>query len=260
MSRHELWGLAQRLRHGRIVDLTQRFEPGIPHWHGYEDEARLDALTLERHGFWAVYHTLVGAWGTHVDAPAHMYAGARRVDDLRPDEMIMPLAVIDIAPRVARDPDAVVAVADVEEWEARHGRIPEGAFVALRTDWSKRWPDPAAIANCDASGLPHTPGWSLPVLRLLYEERGITASGHETADPDPGSSTGRAIPQDRPLPEVMHEWYACEAYILGRDRYEIELLANLDQVPEAGAMVIVTFPRAGRAPNFPARVLAICPE
>ena len=260
VSPHELWDLAQRLRGMRIVDLTQTFEPGIPHWSGYEDETRRDALTLDAHGFWALYHTLAGAWGTHVDAPAHMYAEGRRVEDIRPDEMIMPLAVINIAPKVARDHDYAVATEDVDEWESRHGPLPAGAFLALRTDWSKRWPDPTAMANLDEHGRAHTPGWSLPVLKLLYEQRGITASGHETADPDPGSSTGRPIPPDRPLPEVMHEWYACEAYILGRDRYEIELLTNLDQVPEAGAMAIATFPKAGRAPNFPARVLAVCPD
>jgi kynurenine formamidase len=58
----------------------------------------------------------------------------------------------------------------------------------------------------------------------------------------------------------MNDWHACEAYILSRDRYEIEMLTNLDQVPEAGAMVIVSFPKAGDAPSFPARVLAICPS
>lgn len=252
---HELWELANRLRNMRLVDLTQTFRPGIPHWSGYQDETRRPALEMEKTGFWALYHTLVGAWGTHIDAPAHMHPGGRKVEDIRPQEMILPLVVIDISQRVARDPDSVVQMEDVRAWESRHGPVPEGAFVALRSGWSARWPDPEAYANGG-----HTPGWSLPVLKYLYEERRITASGHETADPDPGSSTGRPIPPDRPLPQVMHEWYACESYILGQDRYEIELLTNLDQVPEAGAMVIVMFPKAGDAPNFPARVLAICPD
>lgn len=257
---HELWELAGRLRRMRLVDLTRTFRPGIPHYAGYEDEERRDGLKLEECGFWAVYHRLIGAWGTHVDAPAHMHAGGRKVEDLRLDEMILPLCILDISERVERDPDSVVTRADVEAWEARHGRIPEGAFVALHTGWGKRWPDAEAMANRDAQGRPHTPGWTVEVLRLLYEERGITASGHDTGDPDPGSSTGRPVPPGRPLPEVMHEWYACEAYILGRDAYEIEFLANLDQVPPAGAMVIATFPRVGDAPNFPARVIAVCPE
>ncbi len=64
-----------------------------------------------------------------------------------------------------------------------------GAFVAMRTDWSKRWPDDAALANKDAAGVFHYPGWSLPVLKLLYEDRGITAlrtrdHGHGSRDLD----------------------------------------------------------------------------
>ncbi|GMU52268.1 MAG: cyclase [Candidatus Xenobia bacterium] len=251
---HELWELARSLRSRRLVDLTQTFRPGIPHYPGYLDETRQDALQLDRFGFWAVYHTLVGAWGTHVDAPAHMFRGGRKVEDLRPEEMILPLVVLDIRSRVEQNPDTVVEMADVQAWEARHGTIPEGAFVALCTGWSRRWPDPEAIANQG-----RTPGWSLEVLRYLYEVCKITASGHETGDPDPGSSTGRPIPPDRPLPEVLHEWFACEAYILSQDRYQIEFLANLDLVPEVGAMALVTFPKAGDAPNFPARVLAVCP-
>lgn len=251
---HELWELASRLRRCRLVDLTHAFQPGIPHWPGYQDEVRAEVLNLEATGFRALAHTLVGAWGTHVDAPAHMFAGGRTVDQIRLEELLLPLVVLDVSAEVARDPDAVVRLEHVHEWERRHGRIPERSFVALRTDWSRRWPDPEAVANGG-----RRPGWSLEVLRLLYEERGITASGHETGDPDPGSSVSREIPADRPLPEVMHEFYACEAYVLGRDRYQIEFLANLDQVPEAGALALVLFPKAGGAPNFPARVLAVCP-
>ena len=65
---------------------------------------------------------------------------------------------------------------------ARHGHVPEHAFVAMRTDWSKRWPDDAAMQNRDKAGVAHYPGWSMPVLKLLYEDRKIAASGHETTD------------------------------------------------------------------------------
>jgi hypothetical protein len=74
-----------------------------------------------------------------------------------------------------------------------HGQIPAGAFVAMRTDWSKRWPDAAKMENKDAHGVAHYPGWSLPALKYLYEDRKITASGHETTDTDPGSPRRRTI-------------------------------------------------------------------
>lgn len=100
--------------------------------------------------------------------------------------MIMPLVAIDVHQKVAQNPDYTIAIADVKGWEAKHGPIPAGAFVAMRTDWSQRWPDAAAMQNKDANGIAHYPGWSMEVLKYLYETRKITASGHETTDTDPG--------------------------------------------------------------------------
>lgn len=255
-----LWPLLDELKKHRWVDLTHPFSPHIPHWSGYLPEQREPALLLQETGFSALYHRLVGAYGTHVDAPSHMHAGGRSVDQIRPEEMLLPLVVIDISAAVRANPDSVVRISDIEKWERIHGMIPPGSFVALRSDWSKRWPDPDAFFNRDADGIAHTPGWSLEVLRFLYEERQIVANGHETGDPDPGSSTSRPIPGGRPLPAVMHEWYACESYILATDHYEIEMLTNLDQVPASGAIAWVSFPKVAGGPNFPARVLALCPN
>jgi kynurenine formamidase len=118
--------------------------------------------------------------------------------------------------------------------------------VALRTDWCRRWPDAAAMQNKDEKGVAHTPGWSKPVLEYLYKTRRITASGHETTDTDPGLATSKGD-------------YSLERYLLGTDHYQVELLANLDRVPEAGALVVVAFPKPHRGSGFPARVFAILP-
>jgi kynurenine formamidase len=134
----------------------------------------------------------------------------------------------------------------VKKWEEEHSPIPVGAFVAMRTDWSKRWPDQAALENKDNAGISHYPGWSMPVLKYLYEERKITASGHETTDTDPGIAASK-------------DDYSLETYILHTNHYQIELLTNLDQVPESGAIVIATFPKPKDGSGFPARVFAICP-
>ena len=160
--------------------------------------------------------------------------------------MARPLVVIDVHERAAKDPDYTIGMNDVRDWERRHGQVPKGAFVAMRTDWSKRWPDAKAMRNEDAKGVAHYPGWSLPVLKCLYEERKITASGHETTDTDPGLSTTK-------------DDYSLESYILGTNHYQIELLANLDQVPETGALVWVTFPNVEDGSGFPARVIAVVP-
>jgi len=234
------------LRAHRFVDLTHAFAPGIPHWKGAPDESRRDLYTVAKDGFRIQQYTHVGQWGTHVDPPAHFHSDLRSVDQIPPEEMVLPLVVLDIHAQVAINPDYVVTIADVQDWEARHGRIPSGAFIALRSDWSKRWPDNAAMANRGPDGKDHYPGWSLEVLRLLFEERGAVACGHETTDTDPGLATSR-------------DDYSLESYVLGRDRYQIELLANLDRVPESGGIVIATFPKPRDGSGFPARVIAIVP-
>lgn len=230
-----------------FVDLTHSFSPSIPHWHGIEPETVTSPYTVERDGFHIQVFTHAGQWGTHVDPPAHFHTGLRTVDQIEPREFVLRLVVIDVHEQAARDPDYVVTMDDVNAWEARHGAIPEGAFVALRTDWSRRWPDQAAMQNVDTQGVAHYPGWSLPVLRFLYETRRITASGHETTDTDPGVATSR-------------DDYSLESYVLGTNHFQIEMLANLDQVPEAGALLLVTFPKPEAGSGFPARAVAIVPR
>ena len=84
------------------------------------------------------------------------------------------------------------------------------------------------------------------MLKYLYEDRKITASGHETTDTDPGLATSK-------------DDYSLETYILKQNRYQIELLTNLSRVPEAGAWVVAAFPKPKGGSGFPARVFAILP-
>src|SRR5260370_39091702 len=133
-----LWSIQQTLSSKRFVDLTHAFEPGIPRWPGFPDEKR---ESLSWHGFFVENFTHVGQWGTHVDSPAHFARGLRTVDQIGLKEMILPLVVIDVHAEAARNPDYTLSLERIKKWENEHGASPAGAFVALRTDWSKRWPD-----------------------------------------------------------------------------------------------------------------------
>ena len=252
-SEPSLTRIQQILTSKKLVDLTHAFEPGVPHWPGFPDEKRETIYWYEKGrgsmgaGFFAEVFTHVGQWGTHVDPPAHFVKGLRTVDQIELKEMILPLVVIDVHEEAAKNPDYTLTLERVKKWEKDHGPIPAGAFVAMRTDWSKRWPDPAKMANKDAEGVSHYPGWSKEALTYLYEERKITASGHEPTDTDPGLATSKND-------------YSLETYLLGTNHYQIELLTNLDQVPESGAIVIVSFPKPKGGSGFPARVFAIVPN
>jgi kynurenine formamidase len=229
-----------------FVDLTHTFGPDTPHWKGFSPETVTTLYTIPKDGFHVQSFCHVGQWGTHVDPPAHFHDGLKSVDQIDPKDFLLRLVVLDIHEQAAKNPDYVITMEDVMRWEERHGPIPSGAFVALRTDWSKRWPDDAVMQNRDSKGTAHYPGWSMPVLKYLYEARRISASGHETTDTDPGLS-------------VTRDDYSLESYVLGTNHFQIELLANLDHVPEAGALVMVSFPKPQDGTGFPARVVALVP-
>jgi kynurenine formamidase len=235
------------LKGAEFIDLTHAFGPETPHWKGFAPETVTTLFTIANDGFHAERFCHPGQWGTHVDPPAHFHDGLKTVDQIDPKEFLLRLVVLDVHEKVAKNSDYVVTLDDVKGWESRHGAIPAGAFVALRTDWSKRWPNDAAMQNADDQGVAHYPGWSKSVLQYLYEQRKITASGHETTDTDPGLA-------------VTKDDYSLESYILGTNHFQIELLANLDQVPEAGALVLVTFPKPENGSGFPARVIAVVPK
>jgi len=242
----DLLNIYATLASKRFIDLTHTFGVDTPHWKGFGEMKVRTLYTIKKDGFHVEEFCHVGQWGTHVDPPAHFHDGLKSVDQIDPKDMLLPLVVLDVHEKVARNPDYVLSLDDVRAWETRHGRIPAHAFVAMRTDWSKRWPNDASMQNKDAKGVAHYPGWSMAVLKLLYEDRHIAASGHETTDTDPGVATTK-------------DDYSLESYVLGTNHYQIEMLANLEQVPEFGALVMVAFPKPANASGFPARVIAILP-
>jgi kynurenine formamidase len=250
---NELLEALEVFRQGRWIDLTHTFDENIPHCPKFQRARRVTLYSYDGSGatqgsgFLAHEYCHAGQWGTHVDPPAHFIEGRRFQDEIPVTEMLLPLVVLDVSERVAASADYCVTMDDVNAWEARHGRIGEGSFVALRTDWSKRWPNQEAMLNRDSEGTAHFPGWSREVITYLYDVRKITASGHDTSDTDPGVVVSRG---EAPL----------EAFILQHDKWQIELLAHLDQVPKQGAVIVATWPKPRQGSGFPARVFAIAPS
>lgn len=241
---YSLWDIITFLRQGRFVDLTHPFDDKIPHSPLFPSLQRQPLYNHEQHGFYAEQLQMVGQWGTHVDAPYHFHAQLRKLHEISPEEMILPVVVIDISQEVTKNPDYVITSTEIKKWEEQNLKIPKNSFVALRTDWSKRWPDEKLMQNKDEQGIAHYPGWSLDALQFLCLEREITAIGHETTDTDSGKSCSQNN-------------YECEAYILGQNKYQIEMLTNLDLVPATGAIIICSFAKLKNGAGFPARVFAI---
>ena len=189
-----------------------------------------------------------GQYGTHIDFPGHFVKDMPLSEAFGAQQMLFPLCVIDITAKVAENVHYAVTVEDIKAYEAEYGAIPDGAFVALRTDWYKNWPDMDKLSGIAADGSENFPGWSLPALQYIYEERNAAANGHETLDTDASAEAAKAGD------------LACERYVLGKGKLQIEVLQNLDRVASAGALLVAAWPRIEGATGLPARVLAITPK
>ncbi|MBC5636521.1 cyclase family protein [Ornithinibacillus sp. BX22] len=243
---NEVLRAIEQLKEKEWVDLTHAFGPDSPHFSAFE-AAEFKPLFTHDDGFFAQSFTFPGQYGTHLDAPIHFLRDRRYLEDLDLKELVLPLVVIDKSKEVATDNDFTLSTSDILAFEAEHGLIEAGSFVALRTDWSKRWPDHGLFENKDEDGNAHAPGWGLDALKFLFEERQIKAIGHETFDTD-------SAVDYRKNGALVGEYY-----VLDQDTYQIELLTNLDKVPAKGAVIFNIVPKAKGASGFPVRSFALLP-
>ena len=228
----------------QFVDLTHSFGPTTPVWSGFGqaeftpafDPKTRKPYTIKDDGFRTTTYNMVGQYGTHVDPPAHFAEDGITMDKIPLKQMILPLIVLDNTPYQTKDDNHAFSVADLKAWEKKHGKVPRGSFVALRTDMYKDWDK-----NPDRFKRAPFPAWSFETIKFLYEQRGVTATGHEAMDTD------------------TSEKMDSETYILQHGHYQIEVMANLDKVPPRGALIVVTWPKVRDGLGFPARALAILP-
>ena len=186
-----------------------------------------------------------GQFGTHIDFPGHFDKNGVLSSAYGVKDGVFPLCVIDITDKVKEDVHYAVKPEDIMAWEEKYGPIPDGAFVALRTDWYKNWPDMNALSGIAEDGSENFPGWSLDALKYIYETRNAAANGHETLDTDASAEAAKAGD------------LACERYVLEKGKLQVEVLQNLDQAAPAGAVIVVSWPRIEDAVGLPVRVFAI---
>lgn len=247
---YKLWDALKEAKKYKWVELSHSMNNNSPYWSGIPDGSVELAKTCFDWGN-PMLDCLIqtfkfpGQFGTHIDFPGHFVKERELSESYGVRDLIFPLCVVDVSEKVKENPTYVVTAEDIREYEARYGAIPDGAFVALRTDWSKRWPDMDALSGTDDKGGENFPGWSMEALKYIYEERSAAANGHEALDTD--ASVEAAAAGD----------LACERYVLNKGKLQVEVLTNLDQVAAAGAVIFVSYPRIEGATGLPARVWAI---
>ena len=232
----------------RLVDLSHAFDESTVFWPtGQSFRHKQTAWGRQAAGFWysAYDFAMSEHTGTHLDAPVHFAESGRTVGSIALDDLVGPLAVIDVRPQCAADPDYAALPSDLEAHESRHGPIGAGTIVVFRTDWSRRWPDTLTYLGDDTPGRADSlqfPGISAEVATGLAE-RGVSTVGIDTASIDPGES------QDFPAHQVL----------AGASIPVLENVGNLSEVPARGAFLLAFPMKIGEGSGAPCRIAAMVP-
>jgi kynurenine formamidase len=236
-----------------VVDLTHTLDPDfpvivLPPEFGQCARFRMEEVSAYDHRgpAWKWHNISMNEHtGTHFDAPVHWVSGRDvprgAVDEIPAEALIGPVVVIDCSEGAARDEDYELTPAVIEAWEAEHGRIPQGAWVLMRTDWSKR--RGAEYLNMREDG-PHSPGPTPEAVKLLVS-RDIRGFGTETV----GTDAGQGSHYDPPFPAHF--------FLHGAGKYGLQCLANLDRLPPTGALLVAPPLKIRGGTGSPLRVLAL---
>ncbi len=222
----------------RVVDLTHALHKDMPFWPGTAPFV-IERLADYDKGYRMHRFSLWENIGTHVDAPAHFIEGGRSVHELGLNDLVAPVAVINVQDRVALDPDYQLSVQDVLTWEEQNGRVRPGSLVVMNTGWYKKFSDPKAYINQDETGVLHFPGFSVAAAQLLVE-RDIAGIGIDTLSLDPGND----------LSFPVHK------VILEAGKFQVENMNNLDALPAAGAVAVIGVLPVRDASQAQARIFA----
>ncbi len=234
---------------GMIVDLSHAYDEQTIFWPtetGFVLEKEFDGRTDKGYYYRSNRLSTPEHGGTHIDAPAHFSEQGETVDRIPLERLIGSAILVDVSRQCAADRDYRVTVADFEAWEKRHGEIPRGAIVLLRTGFGRRWPDRKAYLGTDERGAGavaklHFPGLDSTAARWLVEERVIRAIGLDTASIDYGQST----------------LFESHVALSAADVPAMENLANLEKLPETGMTVIALPMKVRRGSGGPLRAVAI---
>jgi kynurenine formamidase len=225
---------------GSVVDLSHPLGADFPTYFGQPGFKMETVFEFGRSGFNLKKMEINEHTGTHIDSPLHFTANGLSIDAIPAEQLVAPLAVIDLKAKVQRDEDYLVAIDDLRAYEVQHGTFPVGACVVVNTGWVDRLGSPR-FRNADAGGTMHYPGFHVDAVDWLLRERNVNAIGIDTLSFDHGPSKDF---------KAHYRW-------LPAGKWAAENLANLDRVPPAGATIVAGAPRYQGGTGCPTRFLAL---
>lgn len=222
----------------KIIDLTHSLHSSIPTWDGdcgfahhihkdYRSEAEFQFRT----------HTIqmCEGIGTHIDAPAHCFKGAKTIADLDLNDLIVPCVIVNVSHKV--HDKMIVTPEDIIEFEKVHRVIAAGSFVIINTGWAQFWGEPDRYHN----------GLIFPCLSedtaLLLLNREIVGLGVDTLSPD--------------RPELG---YPVHKLLLGSGKYIIENVMQADQLPPVGSYSMAMPMKIKDGTEAPIRLVGLIPR
>lgn len=227
--------------HGGIVDMTHKLSPEFPTFFGVPGISTEQVFNFADNGFNLLNLTINEHTATHIDAPLHFSADGLSVDEIPVSDLVVPLCKIDIAARAAEDADTQVTPDDLKAWIAANGDIPDKACIAMYSGWAEKSGSAADYVGNDADNVKHFPGFHPEATAMLLEETTAAAMAVDTLSLDHGPSADFA---------THYAW-------LPANRYGIENLAGLADVPAAGATLVVGAPNHAGGTGGPARIFAM---
>jgi kynurenine formamidase len=209
-----------------------------------DPKVRLRTLfTVEEDGFRLKLMRMGEHSGTHWGSPCHFNDGEPCANDMDPEDFFHPAVVIDARAESKANEDYRLKVNDLEDFEAVHGTIPEGAMVIMWTGFARRWDNPKRYVNADQNGVLHSPGFGAKATRWLIRNRNIGGLGIDTLGVDPGND----------------EELKTNTLLLKEHRIHLENLRGLRRMPAAGGWVVVGGVRNRGGSGSPATVFGLVP-
>jgi kynurenine formamidase len=223
-----------------VIDLTHTLSPEFPTFEGEPGVSLKQVKYFGKDGYNLLEWTVQEHSGTHLDAPLHFSEGGASIELIPIEQLLAPLAVIDVIAAAEADADYRLSPDDIIAWEKIHGPLPEGCCVAMNSGWERRLGSPF-FTGLDDGGVMHFPGVHEETAHMLLAERVVVGLAVDTLSLDHGPSTGF---------ETHMAW-------LPAGRWGLENVANLGLAPPVGATVVVGAPKIKGATGGPSRVFAL---
>lgn len=128
--------------------------------------------------------------GTHIDAPRHFAAGKWTADQIPLHHLIGPAIKIDLSSKADQNADYEMTPSDLQEWEEKHGKIPDNVILLAFFGWGKHWPNKTMYLGTDLknTSLLHFPGIHPNASSWLVKNRKVKMVGIDTPSIDFGQS------------------------------------------------------------------------